>query len=97
MEKRKIAKILLDQFNEFSSIDFLLNNGGVYFDEPFEHQLNRTVTNLSFRDYYQAVEQTKKTYLSDGIISKTTGRNLAVIATPVINKENNILKYCRNN
>ena len=87
LEKRKIAKILLDQF-EFSSIDFLLNNGDVYFDEPFEDQLNRTVTNLSFREYYQAVEQTKKTYLSDAIISKTTGRNLAVIATPVINKEN---------
>ena len=88
IEKRKIAKTLLDQFNEFSSIDFLLNNGDVYFDEPFEDQLNRTVTNLSFRDYYQAVEQTKKTYLSDAIISITTGRNLAVIATPVINKEN---------
>jgi hypothetical protein len=89
IEKRKIAKTLLDQF-EFSSIDFLLNNGDVYFDEPFEDQLNRTVTNLSFRDYYQAVEQTKNTYLSDAIISKTTGRNLAVIATPVINKENNM-------
>src|SRR5215203_4802040 len=88
IEKRKIAKILLDQFDEFSSIDFLLNNGDIYFDEPFEDQLNRTVTNLSFRDYYQAVDQTKKTYLSDAIISKTTGRNLAVIATPVINKEN---------
>jgi hypothetical protein len=87
IEKRKIAKILLDQF-EFASIDFLLNNGDIYFDEPFEDQLNRTVINLSFRDYYQAVEQTKKTYLSDAIISKTTGRNLAVIATPVINKEN---------
>ncbi|HEX2408377.1 MAG TPA: cache domain-containing protein, partial [Nitrososphaeraceae archaeon] len=37
-----------------------------------------------------AVVQTKKTYLSDAIISKTTGRNLAVIATPVINKENNM-------
>src|SRR5215217_7980082 len=88
IEKRKIAKTLLDQFNEFSSIDFLLSNGDIYFDEPFEDQLNRTVTNLSFRDYYQAVDQTKKTYLSDAIISKTTGRNLAVIATPVINKEN---------
>ncbi|HEX7256908.1 MAG TPA: hypothetical protein VF242_02510 [Nitrososphaeraceae archaeon] len=61
IEKRKIAKILLDQFNEFSSIVFLLNNGDVYFDELFERQLNRTTTNLSFRDYYQAVEQTKKT------------------------------------
>src|SRR5918993_456672 len=89
LEKRKIAKILLDQF-EFFSVVFLLNNGNVYFDEPFERQLNRTTTNLSFRDYYQAVEQTKKTYLSDAIISITTGRNLAVIATPVINNENNM-------
>ena len=61
MEKRKIAKILLNQFNEFSSIVFLLNNGDVYFDEPFERQLNLTTNNLSFRDYYQVVEQTKKT------------------------------------
>ena len=90
LEKRKIAKILMDQFNEFASVVFLLNNGDVYFDEPFENQLNRTATNLSFRDYYQIVEQTKKTYLSDAIISKTTGRNLAVIATPVLNKENNM-------
>src|SRR5688572_1543718 len=89
IEKRKIAKILLDQF-EFFSVVFLLNNGDVYFDEPFERQLNRTATNLSFRDYYQAVEQTKKTYLSDAIISITSGRNLAVIATPVINKDNNM-------
>src|SRR5215204_5771461 len=63
IEKRKIVKILLSQFNKFSSIVFLLSNGDVYFDEPFEDQLNRTVTNLSFRDYYQIVEQTKKTYL----------------------------------
>src|ERR687898_3654740 len=71
IEKRKIAKILLDQFDEFSSIGFLLNNGDVYFVEPFERQLNLTTNNLSFRDYYQAVEQTKKTYLSDAIISTT--------------------------
>ena len=91
IEKRKIAKILLDQFNEFSSVVFLLNNGDVYFDEPFERQLNLTATNFSFRDYYQVVEETKKTYLSDAIISKSTGRSLAVIATPVINKENDMI------
>ena len=90
IEKRKIGKILLDQFNEFSSVVFLLNNGDVYFDEPFERQLNLTATNFSFRDYYQVVEETKKTYLSDAIISKSSGRSLAVIATPVINKENNM-------
>jgi hypothetical protein len=91
IEKRKIAKTLLDQFNEFSSIVFLLNNGDVYFDEPFERQLNLTTNNLSFRDYYQVVEETKKPYLSDAIISKSSGRNLAVIATPVINKENDMI------
>ncbi|MDW0149206.1 MAG: cache domain-containing protein, partial [Nitrososphaeraceae archaeon] len=90
IEKRKIAKILLDQFNEFSSVVFLLNNGDVYFDEPFERQLNLTATNFSFRDYYQVVEETKKTYLSDAIISKSSGRSLAVIATPVI-KENDMI------
>jgi hypothetical protein len=89
-EKRKIAKILLNQFNEFSSIVFSLNNGDVYFVEPFERQLNLTTNNLSFRDYYQVVNQTKKTYVSDAIISKATGRNLAVISTPVINKENDM-------
>ena len=90
IEKRKIAKTLLDQFNEFSSIGFLLNNGDVYFVEPFERQLNLTTNNLAFRDYYQVVNQTKKTYVSDAIISKSSGRNLAVIATPVINKENDM-------
>src|SRR5215204_4208767 len=88
IEKRKIGKILLDQFNEFLSFVFVLHNGDVYFDEPFERQLNRTATNLSFKVYYKAVDKTKKTYLSNAIISIKTGRNLEVIATPVINNEN---------
>ena len=78
----------MGQFEIFIQLYILLNNGDVYFDEPFERQLNLTATNFAFRDYYQVVEKTKKTYLSDAIISKSSGRNLAVIATPVINKEN---------
>ena len=88
IEKRKIAKILLDQFKEFNSILYYFNNGDIYFDEPFQNQLNLTATNFAFRDYYQVVNQTKKTYLSDAILSKATGLNLAVIATPVINHQN---------
>src|SRR5687767_4547602 len=89
IEKRKIAKILLDQFKEFNSILYYFNNGDIYFFEPFQDQLKLTATNFSFRDYYQVVNQTKKTYLSDAILSKaTTGRNVAIIATPVINHQN---------
>ena len=81
----------MDQFKEFNSILYYFNNGDIYFFEPFQDQLNLTATNFSFRDYYQVVNQTKKTYVSDAILSKaTTGRNLAVIATPVINKDNNM-------
>ena len=91
IEKRKIAKILLDQFKEFNSILYYFNNGDIYFFEPFQNQLNLTATNFSFRDYYQVVNQTKKTYVSDAILSKATiGTNLAIIATPVINQENNM-------
>jgi hypothetical protein len=91
IEKRKIGKKLLDQFNEFNSILYYFNNGDIYFFEPFQDQLNLTATNFSFRDYYQVVNQTKKTYVSDAILSKATiGTNLAIIATPVINKENNM-------
>jgi hypothetical protein len=89
IEKRKIAKILLDQFKEFNSILYYFNNGDIYFFEPFQDQLKLTATNFSFRDYYQVVNQTKKTYLSDAILSKaTTERNVAIIATPVINHQN---------
>src|SRR5918999_873775 len=91
IEKRKIAKTLLDQFKELNSTLYYFNNGDIYFFEPFQDQLNLTVTNFAFRDYFQVVNQTKKTYLSDAILSKATiGTNLAIIATPVINKENNM-------
>ena len=35
IEKRKIAKILLDQFKDINSILYYFNNGDIYFDEPF--------------------------------------------------------------
>ena len=89
IEKRKIAKILLDQFNELNSTLYYFNNGDIYFFEPFQDQLNLTATNFAFRDYFQVVNQTKKTYVSDAILSKATrGTNLAIIATPVINYQN---------
>jgi hypothetical protein len=63
IEKRKIAKILMDQFKEINSILYYFNNGDIYFFESFQDQLNLTATNFSFRDYYQVVNQTKKTWV----------------------------------
>ena len=39
IEKRKIAKILLDQFKDINSILYYFNNGDIYFDEPFQRSI----------------------------------------------------------
>ena len=39
IEKRKIAKILMDQFKEFNSILYYFNNGDIYFFEPFQESI----------------------------------------------------------
>ena len=39
IEKRKIAKILFDQFKEFNSILYYFNNGDIYFFEPFQRSI----------------------------------------------------------
>ena len=39
IEKRKIAKILMDQFKEFNSILYYFNNGDIYFFEPFQESV----------------------------------------------------------
>ena len=39
IEKRKIAKILMDQFKEFNSILYYFNNGDIYFFEPFHRSV----------------------------------------------------------
>ncbi len=84
IEKRKVAKEIMSQYPEFSAVGYLLPNGDMYMLEPFSRQMNLTTSNLGFRDYFKIVNNTLKPYLSDVIVSKSSGRSLTVIATPVI-------------
>lgn len=90
IEKRKVAKEILSKYPEFTSVGFILPNGDVYALEPFSRQLNLTTNNLGFRDYFKIVTNTSKTYLSDVIVSKSSARSLAVMATPVL--KDNVLQ-----
>lgn len=87
IHKRNLAKQVIEKYDEISLIGFILPNGDVYMTEPFERQKNLTTNNLGFRDYFQKVIMTDESYLSDVIISKSTGGSITVIATPV--KSNN--------
>jgi len=82
--KSHMAKYLLSQYPEnFVSILFQLPNGDVYLLEPFARQMNLTTHNLSFRDYYRNVISSHNPFLSNVIISASSGQKQAQLAVPL--------------
>ncbi len=93
MEKRQMAKNMLSEYpQDLVSVLFLMPNGTVYMLEPYDRQLNLTTSDLSFRDYYKGVINTKDTFLGNVITSASSGLKQAQLAVPVIDsKDNNTL------
>jgi hypothetical protein len=84
LEKREMARYLLTQYPEnFVSILFQLPNGDVYLLEPFARQINLTTYQLSFRDYYKNVTSSHNPFLSNVIISASSGQKQAQLAVPL--------------
>jgi len=73
IEKRQIADNILKHGNTFEAIFFLLPNGDMYMEEPYELQLDLTRNNFAFRDYYKGAIETKQPFLGDTIVSAATG------------------------
>ncbi|HEY7109606.1 MAG TPA: sensor histidine kinase [Nitrososphaeraceae archaeon] len=90
-EKRGIAKTILKNYPNFDTVSLLLPNGDVYFVEPFASQMNLTLTNFAFRDYFKGVITTGKPYISEIIRSNATGHMVSVISIPVYDKINSSL------
>jgi Cache domain len=89
MPKRKVAQDILDTDKDFEVIYFLMPNGDMYLVEPYSRQDNLTRNNFAFRDYYRGALDTGDTYLSDILISASTGRPQANIAVPIYSENNN--------
>lgn len=47
---------------------------------------DNSVINLSEREYFQKARDTKKTYISDVLVSKVTGNNVITVAVPVFDE-----------
>jgi hypothetical protein len=86
--KRKVAQNILSADKDFETIFFLMPNGNIYMQEPYSRQLNLTKTNFDFRDYYKGAVSTHMTYLSNVIISTSSGLPQANIAVPIYSGEN---------
>ena len=88
ISKREGAKFLISNLG-FQSFGVTLIDGRMYFLEPFEHQSNLSKMNFSDREWFQGVERTQDTYVSDVFISAASNHPIIVISTPIFsnNKE----------
>ena len=87
VEKRQIADTILKYVDTFEAITYLLPNGDMYMEEPYDRQLGQGRDNFAFRDYYQGAVNTKKAFLGDIIVSSSTGDKVALISVPIYLKE----------
>ncbi|HKQ21722.1 MAG TPA: cache domain-containing protein, partial [Nitrososphaeraceae archaeon] len=87
IEKRQIADTILKYVDTFEAITYLLPNGNLYMEEPYDRQLGQGRDNFAFRDYYQGAVNTKKAFLGDVIVSSSTGDKVALISVPIYQKE----------
>lgn len=91
VEKRQIADSILEHADAFEAITYLLSNGDMYMEEPYDRQLGLTRDNFAYRDYYQGAVNTKQAFLGDVIMSSSTGEKVALISVPIYLKEGSSL------
>ena len=89
--KRDVAKDILKKYGEFQVVFFLMPNGDIYIEEPYSLQKNLSKTNFAFRDYYKGVITNNDIFLSNIIVSATSGQKQAVIAVPIYSGANGSL------
>lgn len=93
IEKRQVAKNIIDSNSDLYEIFFIMPNGDMYFEEPYSEQQLYIESNLAFRDYFQGAIRTNDTYLGNVITdfgsANASGVREAVIAIPVYSLEDN--------
>ena len=91
VKKRQIADNILQHSDTLEAITFLMPNGDMYMEEPYNRQLDLSRNNFAFRDYYQGAIETKQAFLGDAILSSSTGEKVALISVPIYSQKNQSL------
>jgi hypothetical protein len=87
IEKRQVAKNIIDSNSDLYKIFLIIPNGDMYFLEPYSTQQTLSVNNYAFRDYFQGAIKTNDTYLGNVIVATAASHDReAVIALPVYSK-----------
>lgn len=84
MDKRNEAKKLLADNPSLSFIGMNFPNGDTYFSEPYyPSQANSSVFNYGYREHIIGAQESSQPYLSNVITAASTGKPIAVLATPI--------------
>jgi hypothetical protein len=88
IQKRLVAKHILSQNTDIEAVAFILPDGEMYVEEPFNRQMNLTRTNFAFRDYFQgALTNNGAAYLGEVYISASSGPSTSATAVPVLSQD----------
>lgn len=88
LQKRNIARNILEKDRDIASIFFLIPKGDTYMGEPYPDQQQLPRLNYADRDWYKGVTRTNDTYTSAVFLSAAIHVPAIAIAVPVY--ENNI-------
>jgi methyl-accepting chemotaxis protein len=83
-----ILKIVTKNYDQFALL-FQLDQDGM----QIVRSDGGTMSDVSDRDYYLASKASKQTYISDVLISRTTGKPAVVMITPIFGSNQAVLGY----
>ncbi len=89
VEKRQIAKDIIDSNNDLFRILFIMLNGDIHLQEPCSVQQIQTPSNFAFRDYFQGALRVTDIYLGNTINSLANGIRVAIVSVLVYSLKDN--------
>ena len=83
LDKRNLAKDILQRNKDIASIFFVIPNGDIYMGEPYRDQEQLPRINFADREWYKGVVKNNQTYISSIFLSASINAPAIAVAVPV--------------
>ena len=91
LDKRNLARDILQRNKDIASIFFGPPNGDIYMGEPYRDQQQLPRINFADRKWYKGVIKNDQTYISSVFLSASINAPAIAVAVPVYSQE--LFKY----
>jgi hypothetical protein len=90
LDKRNLAKDILQRNTDIASIFFVLPNGHIYLGEPYMEQEQLPRINFADREWYKGVVKNNQTYIRSVFMSASINAPAIAVAVPVYSPTGNL-------